>query len=151
MARMYSRARGKSGSKKPARTIKQAWQKHGSDEVKQLVIKLGKAEHGASMIGLILRDSYGIPDVRSITKLSITQILNENKLNKAIPEDMLALIKRDIDIAKHLETNKKDMPAKRGLRLTESKIKRLEKYYKRIGRLDSEWKYDRSKAKILLE
>ena len=56
----------------------------------------------------------------------------------------------EILISKHLENNKKDVPAKRGLELTESKIHRLSKYYKKIGRIPKDWKYDRSKAKLLI-
>ena len=49
-----------------------------------------------------------------------------------------------------MEKNKKDYVAKRGLQLTESKIKRLTKYYKRVGKLPENWKYDREKVKLLV-
>ena len=42
------------------------------------------------------------------------------------------------------------MPAKRGLQLTENKINKLIKYYKREGILDKDWIYDRQKAKLLV-
>ena len=74
----------------------------------------------------------------------------ENKLSSKLPEDILALIKKEIDLMKHLEENKKDVSAKRGLKLTESKIHRLVKYYKRKGILESNWSYDRDKAKLLI-
>ena len=48
-----------------------------------------------------------------------------------------------------LET-KKDMTAKRGLILTESKIRRLIKYYHNTGRLPLDWKYTREGAKLLV-
>ena len=65
-----------------------------------------------------------------------------------LPEDLQSLIKRLIMIKKHLEENKQDEVAKRGLGITESKIQRLAKYYKRTGRLPQDWKYDVSKAKL---
>ena len=37
-----------------------------------------------------------------------------------------------------------------GLLLTESKIHRLVKYYKNTGRLPPEWKFDQSKAKLVI-
>ena len=53
-------------------------------------------------------------------------------------------------LVKHLEKNKKDMVAKRGIQLTSSKIHRLAKYYKRKGILPQDWKYDREKAKLIV-
>ena len=40
--------------------------------------------------------------------------------------------------------------AKRGLHLTESKIRRLVKYYKKTNKLPAAWKYDREQAKLLI-
>ena len=51
-------------------------------------------------------------------------------------------------IRKHLEANKKDMPAKRGLQLTDSKIRRLAKYYKKKGVLDAKWRYNADQFKM---
>lgn len=151
MARMYSRKKGKSGSKKPVKKTKPVWLRYGSKETEQLVIKLAKAGKTASEIGIILRDSYGVPSVRAITKKKITQILQENKLTPKLPYDVLALIKKEIDLMKHAETNKKDMTAVRGLTITDSKIRRLVKYYKRTGKLPADWSYDKKNAKLLLE
>lgn len=114
-------------------------------------MKLVKQRLPASQIGLILRDSYGIPDVKAVTGKRIHQILVENTLAPKLPEDLMALIKRDITIMKHLEMNKKDKPSLRGLQLTESKIGRLATYYKRVGTLPADWAFDRTKAKLLID
>jgi len=151
MARMYSRKKGKSGSTKPLKKTKPAWMRYGSKEIEQLVVKLAKQEVKPSKIGIILRDSYGVPDVKTITKKSITKILEENKISPSLPEDLTSLIRKQIKITKHLEKNKKDMPSKRGMQLTESKIRRLVKYYKKTGKLPKEWVYDRTKADLLLK
>jgi len=150
MARMHSRKKGKSGSTRPSERKKQTWVKYNAKEVESLVTKLAKQEKTASEIGLILRDSYGIPDVKVITDKKITQILEENKLNSNIPEDLLNLIKKHINLTSHRESNKQDKTANRGLQLTESKINRLVKYYKNTGKLPKDWKFDRSKAKLLV-
>ena len=52
---------------------------------------------------------------------------------------------------KHLESNKHDMVGKRGMQLTEAKIKRLVKYYKKKGVLEAKWLYDKKKAKLYVE
>lgn len=151
MARMYSRKKGKSGSKKPVKKTKPVWLRYGSKETEQLVIKLAKAGKHASEIGIILRDSYGIPSVRAITKKKVSQILAENKLTPKLPYDLLSLIKKEIMVMKHVGSNKKDMTANKGLIITDSKIRRLVKYYKRTGKLPADWSYDKKNAKLLLE
>jgi small subunit ribosomal protein S15 len=103
------------------------------------------------MIGLILRDSYGIPDVKHVTGKSISKILEEKKIAPKIPEDLMSLIKRAIAIRKHMEENRQDMSALRGLQLTESKIKRLVKYYKVARKLPVDWKYDVKSVKLYAE
>lgn len=150
MARMYSGKRGKSGSKKPVKKTKKVWLRYSDKEVEQLIIKLAKQGNTPSKIGIILRDTYGVPDVRQVLEKKIGKILEEHKLKSQLPEDLTALIKKELNVLKHLETNKKDMPAKRGLNLTESKINRLVKYYIRKGILDKNWVYDREKAKLLV-
>ncbi len=151
MARMYSRKRGKSGSKKPLKKTKPVWSIYKPKEVEILIVKLAKERKTSSQIGVFLRDVYGIPDVKTITKKSITTILKENNLLKQIPEDTTFLIKRRIALEKHLEENKHDKTALRGLQLTESKIKRLIKYYKRTKKIPVEWKYDPKRIRIYIE
>lgn len=151
MARMHSRAKGKSGSTKPVKKTQPSWLRYKAREVEMLIAKLGKEGKTASQIGLILRDTYGVPDVKTVTKKSVTGILIDKKLTHEIPEDLRALIRKAVFIRKHLEENHKDEPAKRGLRLTESKIGRLVKYYKESGKLQMTWKYDPKKASMYLE
>ena len=147
---MYSRKKGKSGSTKPIKKTKSTWVRYSAKEVEQLTLKLAKMEKTSSEIGLILRDSYGIPDVKLVTKKTITKILEENKLGSKLPEDLISLIQKSIRLMKHLDSFKKDETVKRGLTITESKINKLAKYYKKTGKLDKTWKYDKSKAKMLV-
>ncbi len=138
---MYSRRKGKSGSKKPLAKKLPTWVRYKAPELEMIISKLAKEGKTPSQIGMILRDSYGVPDVQKLTGKKIAQILSEKKLGKEMPEDLVALFKRAIVIRKHLGENKKDMPALRGLQLTESKINRLVKYYKRSKRIPVTWKY----------
>ena len=146
MARKYSRKHGKSGSKKPIKKTLPVWLRYKPNEVEILIVKLAKEEKNASEIGIILRDTYGIPDVRTLCKKKISQILIEKKTAPELPDDLTALIRKSVAIRKHSETNNKDETAKRGLTLTESKIKLLTKYYKKSGKLASEWKFDPERA-----
>ncbi len=151
MARMYSRARGKSGSKKPLVRTKPEWVAISEKELEMLIVKLAKEGQTPSMIGLHLRDSYGIPDVQAATGKSLTQILAEKKLEKELPEDIIALMRKAIMISKHRAENKHDMTAKRGLQLTEARIMRLTKYYKKTGRIAATWKYSLQQASFYVE
>lgn len=151
MARIYSKKRGKSGSTKPVKKTTPSWVRYKTKEVELLVVKLAKEGHPASKIGLVLRDSYGIPSVKTITKKSVSTILKEKDLLKELPEDLLAIIRKTIAVKRHLDENKQDMTAKRGLRLAESRMLRMIAYYKNTGRLPEDWKYDPKKVRLLIE
>ena len=151
MARKYSGAKGKSGSKKPVVKAVPTWMSYKPKEIEKLILKLAKMGKNASEIGIFLRDNYGIPDVRVATKKKISQILEENKMGKTIPDDLMALIKRNIAVRKHLEANHKDQTAKRGLELTESKIRKLIKYYKKTKKLPADWKFQPERIKLYVE
>ena len=151
MARTYSRRKGKSGSTKIDREKQPTWVRYKSKEIEMIIVKLAKAGNASAQIGMILRDSYGIPDVRQILNKKITAVLKDNKIKKEIPEDLMDLIKRSIQIKNHMKKNHKDMTAKRGLQLTESKIMRFIKYYKLNGKLAKDWKYDPERIKLLID
>ncbi len=148
MARMHSRAKGKSGSRKPGKKAVPGWLKYTPKEVELLVVKYAKEEMKTSIIGLHLRDQYGIPSVKAITGKSVSQILKEKKLEPELPEDLMALIKKSVLLKKHLDVNKKDYSSKRGLQLTDSKIRRLVKHYKATKKLPQEWSYDPERFKM---
>lgn len=150
MARRYSGKHGKSGSTKPVRKTPPTWLKYKPFEVEKLVVKLAKEGKTSAQIGIILRDSYGIPSVNAVTGKKIYEIMSENKVAKDLPEDLRNLIKKVIETEKHILQNKKDTSAGRGIRLTESKIGRLVKYYQKKGMLPEQWNYSRKEAKFLL-
>lgn len=150
MARMYARKRGKSGSTRPMKRSA-PWVKLKPDEVEQLVAKLAKKEYDSARIGTILRDSYGIPSARLAAKQKIGAIMKKNQLYPEFPEDMLNLMRKAVNLRAHLEKNRKDYTSARGLELTESKIRRLAKYYRKEKILPGGWKYDAEKAKLLVK
>jgi len=147
---MHSRKKGKSGSKRPPRPTLPDWCNRSPEEVEDIIVRLSKEGKTSSMIGLILRDSYGVPLTRLVTGKTISEILKDRELLPRIPEDMLNLIKKAVNLRKHLEENPKDLSSKRGLTLIESKIRRLAKYYIRKGILEPKWKYDHRNAAMLI-
>lgn len=120
-------------------------------DVIRLVVELAKKKHTSAMIGTILRDTYGIPDVKAITGKSVSKIMEENKVYGEYPEDLMSLFKRAIRLHEHLLRNKADKTSKKGMENLESKIRRLIKYYKRVGKLKSDFKYDLNKIKLIVE
>ncbi|RLG72951.1 MAG: 30S ribosomal protein S15 [Methanobacteriota archaeon] len=151
MARMHSRRRGKSQSKNPIVKEPPAWVEHTKEKVESLVLQLADKGYSQALIGTILRDQYGIPKTKLLTGKKIGKILEEAGKASKLPEDLLNLIKRAVNLREHLKVHKKDLHSKYGLQLIESKIRRLAKYYKRKGRLPPDWKYDPEASKLLLE
>jgi small subunit ribosomal protein S15 len=151
MARMYSGKRGKSGSHKPPVKIVARFVKLKKEEVERLVEELVKKRLTSAQIGIILRDQYGVPDVKTITGKSITQIMKEKGVYPEIPEDLMNLMRRAVNLRAHLEKNKADKHSLRGLQNLESKIKRLGKYYSKKGILPPDWEYSPEKAKLLTQ
>lgn len=152
MARMHARRKGKSGSKHPVeRKEHPKWSSLNPREVELHVLELAKAGKSTSEIGMILRDQYAVPDVKIATGKSISKILENNKIKPEIPEDLRNLIQTALSLKKHMDANKKDLKNKRNLQLTESKIRRLAKYYKDNKVIPENWKYNLNQAKLMFE
>ena len=152
MARMHTRRKGQSGSKRPSTLRVPEWidKEKNAEWVENQVIELAKAGNSPAMIGLILRDQYGVPLVRVITGKRILDIVRENSLERQVPEDLRNLIAKAVRIRRHLEENKRDFVSKRGLQLIESKIHRLSRYYRKKRVLATDWKYSPDQAAVLL-
>ena len=150
MARMHSRKKGKSGSTRVYGETPD-FVRHKAKEIEMLVTKMAKSGKTASLIGMELRDSYGIPSVKQITGKRITKLLAEKELTKRFPEDLTNLIRRRVVISKHHKINRKDQTAKRGLKLTDSKILRLIKYYKGQNLIEPEFRFNFDQAELYLE
>lgn len=151
MARIYSRKRGKHGSKRPPVSKKHSWTPLKKKEIETLVVELAKQRHSSAKIGILLRDKYGVPDVKIATGKTISRIMEENKIYPELPEDMISLLRKAVKLREHLETNKADKHSKKGLENLESKIRRLGKYYVRKGELPKGWKYSYEDAKLIVQ
>jgi small subunit ribosomal protein S15 len=151
MARMHARRKGKSGSTRAHREKHPEWSSLNPREIESRILELSKSGKSTSEIGMILRDQYAVPNVKIATGKSILQILDNNNMKPEIPEDLRNLIRTALSLKKHLEINRKDLKNKRNLQLTESKIRRLTKYYHTEGQLPKDWKYSPEQAKLMFE
>ena len=151
MARRYSGKKGKSGSKSPVEKKSPIWVRYKPKEIEMLIVKLAKEGQTSSEIGIHLRDSYGVPSVKDITGKSITKIMSEKNLLPKLPEDLMNLMRRALKLRDHLEENHGDTTAKRGLEITESKVRRLVKYYQENEKIPADWKYNPKEAKLYVE
>jgi len=150
MARMHTRRKGVSGSTRPVKSNLREWCDLGVDELTRVVVDLAKQGRSSSEIGFVLRDTYGVADFRLLTGKRITEVMRENGLGSKVPEDLRNLIVKALRLEKHLSLNRKDFHNKRQLSLVESKIRRLVRYYKGVGKIPSDWKYSLKAAELLI-
>ncbi|AMD30993.1 30S ribosomal protein S15 [Acidilobus sp. 7A] len=142
--------RGQSHSTRPAHPRPPSWLSLTPDEIEIIIEQLAQKGYTPSQIGLILRDQFGVPLVKPILGKSITDALSEKGLEPKIPEDLFNLMKKAVNLRRHLQEHPKDFDSKRGLVLTESKIRRLVRYYKTVGKIPQDWEYDPERAKLLV-
>lgn len=151
MARMHTRRKGKSCSKRPMISENPAWVPLNATEIEDIIVKLARDGIVSAKIGLILRDQYGVPNVKLATGKTITKIMDEKGVAPSLPEDLSNLMRRAISLNVHLKKNKGDLSNKRGLQLIEARIRRLERYYKANKVLASDWKYSINTAELMLK
>jgi len=76
MARMHARRKGVSGSTRPLKSTVPITMT--PEEVQKVVVELRNSGLSSSQIGIVLRDTYGIPDIKSVTKKSWTEVRRDN-------------------------------------------------------------------------
>lgn len=150
MARMHTRSKGQSGSKKPYRAQPPAWSNTNREEIEKTMLQLAAQGKSTSEIGMVMRDRYGVPDISLVTGKKVLATLKENNAVSKVPEDIYNLIVKVLELKKHLDRNPKDVHNKRSLNNMVSKIRRLEKYYRREGVLPKDWKYSIERAEMLI-
>ena len=75
---MHSKGKGISASALPYRRSQPSWSKATAEEVCDQIFKLARRGLAPSQIGVVLRDSQGIPQVKSVTGNKILRILKTN-------------------------------------------------------------------------
>lgn len=127
------------------------WVEYKPKEIEEVIVNLANSGNSASEIGLVLRDQYGIPDMKKFSGETIQKVLQRHSLLPEVPEDLLSLLKKSVKLERHLAQNKHDMTAKRGYQLTVSKIRRLQDYYHRTKKLSRDWHYSPERAALLIK
>ncbi len=139
------------GSSKPVRDGNPEWVPMLGREVEKKVIEMAKDGVQPAIIGIKLRDQYGIPSVHDLTGKKVSAIIKDAGLAPKIPQDMANLLRRAIALQEHLQHNRKDLHNTRGLELLEARIRKLAKYYKSRNELEQSWKYTRAGARLLVD
>ncbi len=84
MGRMHSNGKGISKSARPYRRAPPSWLKTTAEDVEAHICKLAKKGMSPSQIGVLLRDSHGIAQVKSVTGTKILRILKKNGSSAAV-------------------------------------------------------------------
>lgn len=140
MARMHSRKKGTSSSTHPVERNHPEWSMSATDIEKRIVELAREGGQSQALIGITLRDSYGIPDIKAATGKKLSEILAEHNLLSDTPEDLDNLLTKRAHLKEHLADNPRDTENRRNLYLIEAKIRRLLKYYKRKGVVASDFR-----------
>lgn len=75
---MYGKGKGMSKSAQPYKRTAPSWLKATSEEVETQICKFAKKGLTPSQIGVILRDSHGISQVKAVTGSKIVRVLKKN-------------------------------------------------------------------------
>lgn len=127
------------------------WLTYTPEEVEKLVINKSEKGMTKSQIGLVLRDQYGIPSVKDLTKHNIGKLLKNRGVEEELPEDLIAMYKKAVKLHMHLDKEKKDKKSKRSLVVLENRIKRLINYYKSRKVLPESYKYSLESARLVVK
>ena len=85
MGRMHAPGKGISSSALPYRRAPPSWLKTTPDDVVEHICKLARKGLTPSQIGVTLRDSHGIPQVRFVTGNKILRILKSQGVSPCPP------------------------------------------------------------------
>ena len=110
---------------------KPVWLKYTEKEVEDIILNIVKnqPELTSEKIGLILRDTYGIPKTK-IYGIKISEVLK--KAGQYQDPTLINLEKKTEKIESHLEKNKQDKRAMREKARVFSQLRKIKKYLKQI-------------------
>jgi small subunit ribosomal protein S15 len=151
MARMHSKKRGKSRSRKPTAEESKSPEGISNEQLEEMIADYAKQGKSPAVIGGILKKEHGVPYIKHALGKPLTKVLKEKGIKSPIPYDLLDLMKKSVNMYEHLSKNRQDMNNKVRLQRIESKIWRLTKYYIRHGMLPRGWRYDPKQAELLIK
>ncbi len=153
MAKMHSKKKGKSKSRKPITEKGKPPEglELSAKQVEELVVGYYKQGMRPAMIGEKLKREHSVPDIEQVTGKRLVRVLKEHGQTNPVPPDLLDLLAKAVNLQKHIERNKRDTNNTIRLKRIESKIWRLTKYYIRQGALPGTWRYDPKQAELLIK
>ncbi|RLG76081.1 MAG: 30S ribosomal protein S15, partial [Thermoprotei archaeon] len=69
--------KGQSHSTRPPVTVAPKWVQYSPEEIEMIIVELAKKGYTPSMIGIILRDQYGIPLTRPVLAVKLQKVLEK--------------------------------------------------------------------------
>lgn len=141
MARMHTRKKGKSSSKRPPHATIPEWVNQTPEEIEAKIVELAKQGLTSAVIGNILRDTYSIPSTKLVIKQQITEVMKREGVYPEYPEDFRNLVRRALALRRHLDGHPKDLHSRYGLQKMEAKIRRLMRYYQKKGIIPKSFNY----------
>jgi small subunit ribosomal protein S15 len=127
------------------------WLNYSPEEIEKIIVNKYQSGLTKSQIGLLLRDQYGIPSIKDLTKTNVGGVLKSHEVKEELPEDLIALYKKAVKLHKHLDKEHKDKQSKRSVVVLENRIKRLINYYKSRKTLPKTYEYSLEAARLVVK
>jgi small subunit ribosomal protein S13e len=104
MGRMQCKGKGKgiSSTVTPFKRRCPKWVVHTPKSIVDLIVAMSKKGTSPSQIGVIIRDKEAVPSIKLLTSQKIIRLLKKNGCAPEIPEDIHCLIKKAVNIRRHL-------------------------------------------------
>merc|ERR1712080_497713 len=94
MGRMHSKGKGISRRSLPYKRTPPSWVKQSAADTVKEICSMAKKGYSPSSIGVVLRDSHGIPQVKMIAGNKIVRILRAKAWPHLCPRTCTALLRR---------------------------------------------------------
>lgn len=150
---MHTGGHGKAKSRKPLVEIGKMPEDMtvSKAQLEDVIVDYAKQNMHQAQIGQMLKEKHGVKYVKQVFGKRLGEILKEKGVKNEYPQDFLDLIKKAVLMRNHLAKNHRDVYNTTRLKRVESKIWRLTKYYKKVGVISEDWKYDPAKAALLVK
>lgn len=150
---MHTGGHGKAKSRKPLVEIGKMPEDMtvSKAQLEDVIVDYAKQNMHQAQIGQMLKEKHGVKYVKQVFGKRLGEILKEKGVKNEYPQDFLDLIKKAVLMRNHLAKNHRDVYNTTRLKRVESKIWRLTKYYKKVGVIPEDWKYDPAKAALLVK
>lgn len=111
MGRIQSKGKGKgiSSTVTPFKRRSSKWVSHTPRTIADLIVTMAKKGMSPSQIGVSIRDKEAVPSIKLLTGQKIARLLKKYGKNifylgcaPQIPEDIYCLIKKAVNIRRHL-------------------------------------------------